>query len=310
MTDTRGTPCRHYCGFVDDPSTYYEVFAPLEADSRPPIMMITGGVHSGACYHVTPDGRPGWADDFVRRGRRVVLVDWPGVGRSGFVQPADLSGQMIVDGLATVAAAIGEPVVVLTHSISGAFGWKLLEQHSDLVAALVGVAPAPPGNLGVELGRMVRDEGLRKTVEMASGEAVLELDKELTFPASFHRVKLVGSSKRFPEASIDAYFRSLQGISGRIVYERTNIDGVQLRVEDRSGFAGKRVLVVTGTDDIDHPRELDGRIVQWLGDGGAQAEHLYLGDIGISGNGHMMMLEDNSSQIAAVIDRWIDGSAG
>jgi pimeloyl-ACP methyl ester carboxylesterase len=302
------TPCRHRCGFTDEPSTYYEVFEPLGPNGHPPVLMVTGGVHSGACYHVTPDGRPGWADDFLRRGHTVVLADWPGVGRSGHLPPSELTGQTIVNGLAAVIDAVGGQAVVLTHSISGAFGWKLVEQHPSAVAALIGVAPASPGNLGAELGRLVRDEGHCKVVAMPSGETVLDLDRTLSFPPAFHRAKLVGSSTRFPLDAVDAYFRSLQGISGRIVFERTNIGGGQLRIEDESGFAGKRILVMTGTEDIDHPRELDGAVVDWLNAAGARAELCWLGDLGITGNGHMMMLEDNSSDIAVVLMDWLESA--
>ncbi|MBE1494122.1 pimeloyl-ACP methyl ester carboxylesterase [Amycolatopsis lexingtonensis] len=300
------TPCRHRCGFTDDPSTYYEVFEPLEPNGHPPVLMVTGGVHSGACYHVTPDGHPGWADDFLGRGHTVVLADWPGVGRSGHVPPGELTGQTIVDGLAAVIEEVGGRAVVLTHSIGGAFGWKLAEQHPDAVAAVIGVAPAPPGNLGAELGHLVRDEGSRKVVAMPSGETTLDLDGTLTFPPAFHRAKLVGSSTRFPRETLDAYFRSLQGISGRIVFERTNIGGAQLHIEDESALEGKHILVVTGTEDIDHPRELDGAVVEWLKKAGARAEQCWLGDRGITGNGHMTMLENNSTEIAGIMLDWLE----
>jgi hypothetical protein len=34
---------------------------------------------------------------------------------------------------------------------------------------------------------------------------------------------------------------------------------------------------------------------------GARAELVWLGDLGIEGNGHMLMLKDNSAEIAALI---------
>jgi pimeloyl-ACP methyl ester carboxylesterase len=35
----------------------------------------------------------------------------------------------------------------MTHSMSGPYGWKLLEQYGDHVAKIVAVAPGPPGNI-------------------------------------------------------------------------------------------------------------------------------------------------------------------
>jgi hypothetical protein len=62
---------------------------------------------------------------------------------------------------------------------------------------------------------------------------------------------------------------------------------------------------VTGTDDVDHPRDLDADIVDWLRHSGAKSEHLYLADRGIIGNGHMMMLEKNSREISNVLLNWL-----
>ena len=58
--------------------------------------------------------------------------------------------------------------------------------------------------------------------------------------------------------------------------------------------------------DFDHSREADGAIVFWLSANGANADFAFLGDQGIVGNGHMMMLERNSDEIARVILDWLD----
>lgn len=289
-------------GFIAKPSTYFEVFEPQRrAPGRPPVVMVAGGVHSGACYAVTPDGRPGWAHSFLQAGYRVVLVDWPGVGRSGFVPPGELCGELIVEGLGGVIREMEEPVVLMVHSMAGAFGWKLMELFPDAIAAVVALAPAPPGNMDIRLGELVDGDTRTKHVRMTSGLATFILDQTVVLDRAFQRRKLVGASVRFPMPSFEAYYASLQGISGRLVYERTNIDDAQLRVDDFRGFLDKPVLLVTGTADMDHPRRLDASIVDWLNDHGARARHLYLGDEGVEGNGHMMMLEDNCDEVARII---------
>ena len=291
--------------FISKPSTYFEVLSPKSWNGEPHVLMITGGVHSAACYLVTPDGRPGWAHAFLRNGYKVVLVDWPGVGRSGHVAPQDLSGEMIVTGIGQVLQEIGSPSIVMTHSISGAFGWKLVELQGALIEKLIAVAPAPPGNMGIRLGKLLRGDSRVKTVEMASGVVELHLDRVLYIDKEFQRRKLVGASQRFPTKDYDAYYRSLLGVSGRVVYERSNIDNAQLHISDFSAFQGKPIAVVTGTADIDHPKALDAEIVDWLKANGAGAQHIYLGDLGIEGNGHMVMLEENSDEVASQLIQWI-----
>ena len=39
---------------------------------------------------------------------------------------------------------------------------------------------------------------------------------------------------------------------------------------------------------------------------GAKADFCFLADRGIVGNGHMLMLEDNSDEIAGIILDWLD----
>jgi hypothetical protein len=60
---------------------------------------------------------------------------------------------------------------------------------------------------------------------------------------------------------------------------------LQLRVVDFSKFRGKPVLVLTGTNDLGHARAVDEPIADWLNANGAKADFIYLGDLGITGNG-------------------------
>ena len=165
----------HATGIIGEPvPVYYESFAP--ETPRATVLMIHGGAHSGACYQRTGDDRPGWAYRFAERGYRAVVPDWPGSGRSGHVPLDRLDGVTVVEGLGALARslappAVGTPLVLLTHSMSGAYGWR----------------------------------------------------------------------------------------------------------------AGKRVLIVTGTADLDHAKEIDGAIATWLNGHGAKAEFCFLADRGIVG---------------------------
>jgi pimeloyl-ACP methyl ester carboxylesterase len=105
--------------FTTAPATYYEVLEPAGGATKPTLVLLHGGAHTGACYLVTPDGRPGWAYDFVRHGFRVVVPDWPGRGRSGYVPDEELSGEVVCAGLGRVLDAQPDPVALITHSMSG-----------------------------------------------------------------------------------------------------------------------------------------------------------------------------------------------
>jgi pimeloyl-ACP methyl ester carboxylesterase len=109
-----------------------------------------------------------------------------------------------------------------------------------------------------------------------------------------------------PRDQIAGYGASLLAIPPRLWLERMNVHGSQLRVSDPQRLAGKRVFVITGSEDLDHTRATDGAIVTWLNANGARADFCFLADRGIVGNGHMLMLEDNSDTIADIILEWLE----
>jgi len=63
--------------------------------------------------------------------------------------------------------------------------------------------------------------------------------------------------------------------------------------------------VFTGEFDTDHPKDIDGEIAEWLRDSGAAVDFWWLPDHGIGGNGHMLMMEENSDELADLIIDWV-----
>lgn len=290
-------------GLIERPPTYFEVLEPAGGATKPPVVMICGGAHTGACYLATADGRPGWAHAFAQAGHTVVLPDWPGVGRSGYIAPDTITGDMVVDGLGQVIASIGRPAIVMTHSMSGAYGWKLIEKYGSHIDRLIGVAPGGPGNIQA-VSKIVSENGDTVVVK-SSVTLAINLKQPVISDRNFVEVKLVGKSTQFPRQFIDRYASSLVPIPPHLLYERRNIRGSQLKIDDFANYRDRRILVVTGTADADHPRVLDESIVTFLNKNGAKAEYIFLGDRGIVGNGHMMMMEKNSGEIAELLLSWL-----
>jgi len=303
---TSATPLRQTAGLTTGKlAVYYDLLEPASGPTRPTVVMLHGGAHTGACYLRTVDGRPGWAHVFAARGHRVVTPDWPGIGRSGYVAPGEHSGETVVQGLGALLATLPAPLVLVTHSMSGAYGWRLLELHKERIARVVGVAPSPPGNILPEPEIIGETDS---AVELQAGPMRFRLDKRAPFMVdrAFVEKKVVGDGCFFPRQLVEAYAASLQPIPARLILERQNFAQRQLRVTAPQSLAGKRILVLTGTNDIDHSRAVDGATAQWLNSAGAKADFIYLGDRGIIGNGHMLMLEENSDDIAAIILDWLE----
>jgi len=64
------------------------------------------------------------------------------------------------------------------------------------------------------------------------------------------------------------------------------------------------ILVLTAEASYHAP--YDHCTVKYLRQAGVEPAFVRLGELGIRGNSHVMMLESNSRDIAAVIARWLD----
>ena len=216
-----------------------------------------------------------------------------------------LDGALVCAALAKVLADVGEPAILLTHSMGGAFGWKLLETNGADILKLVAVAPAPPGNIQPAATVLARGEDYID-VRQPAGTMRLHLRSPVFLEDGYANVKLIGNGTQFPDGQRAGFLAALQPVAPLLVIERTNVDGRQLRVTDFTSFTAKPILLLVSTDDIDHTEATDRPIVDWLNANGAAATFIALGARCITGNGHMMMLERNSNAIAAVIADWID----
>lgn len=302
-TETAANGWRHRCLYSGTQThpVYADLLIPERTDDRKlPLILIHGAFHTGAAYLTTPDGRPGWAPWFVRTGRRVYVVDWPGHGRS----PAGpdfhrLSGVDIVESLAVLIREIG-PCLLLAHSAGGPIAWQLAEQLPEHVKGIVGIAPGGPANIQPALPSDP-DAIAALRFDQAAGCPIYS-DPDLTAYVDIDFIRNYwANTPRFPVGALNDYARSIVGESPRILNERFRIGGAGLTLDDPGVVARRPILIVTGELDPRHPRDVDEKVARYL-----NADFQYLPDMGFTGNGHMLMLDDNSDDIASVIDTWLD----
>jgi pimeloyl-ACP methyl ester carboxylesterase len=285
-----------------DPACYLRSINPHRWNGRTAVL-VHGAWHSGSHYLETFDRRPGWAYDFAMAGYRVLVPDYPGTGRSPAVEEPDLiTAEYICQGLGAVIDSVAGPVDLLVHSMSGPYGWRLLETHSRKIENLVAVAPGLPAEMA-EAPESWEDLGDSIRTVRAEGEFTFPKRGWMTGSRSFIVDHCIGASTRMPPVDPEVYAASLFPLWGGLSAEvlRTTLAGTQ----SDARLIG-RVLVIIGTHDAGHPKAQGDRLTAWLRQHGAQADFTYLGDLGIHGNGHMLMLEDNSSEIAGVILSWLN----
>jgi pimeloyl-ACP methyl ester carboxylesterase len=320
---------------------YVEVRVPARQTRPYPIVMVHGGTMSGVNFTGTPDGREGWAQYFVRQGYAVYVVDQPGRGRSGYLPatygPArnvestnsrarfvaqeksklwpqaalhtqwpgsgesdDPAAQQVMasqlpaiesfekqqflnrDALIALFERIG-PGILMVHSQAGAFAWPVADARPNLIKAILAIEPNGPPAHGVEFVGAPSwfKEG---PVSLAYGITSVPLSY---MPA----VK---------SASELAFVRDEKADDpGKIVCWKQKTPARQL-----PNLQKMPILVLTAEASYHAP--YDHCTVRYLEQAGVKPTAIRLVDSGIRGNSHVMMLEKNNKEIAAVIANWLE----
>jgi pimeloyl-ACP methyl ester carboxylesterase len=320
---------------------YAEFQIPAQQTHRYPIVMIHGGGQSGTNFTQTPDGREGWAQFFLRHGYAVYVVDQPGRGKAAYqselygplVKPdvknieqrftaaekfnlwpqahlhtqwpgTGLAGDSVFDqfyasqlpGIADFALVqslnrdaivallekIG-PAILLTHSQSGPFGWLVADARPDLVKAILAVEPNGPPFYDLQLvgapdwfhyGKKIRPWGptavpLHYSPPTADAEELAIVQQEQSDAPEFARCWMQKEPAR----------------------QLPNLQKMP-------------ILLLTSESSF---RAVDDHCTgKYLNQAGVHPTWTKLADIGIHGNGHMMMLEKNNMAVAEVMSRWLE----
>jgi pimeloyl-ACP methyl ester carboxylesterase len=320
---------------------YVEVMVPKEIKSPYPVVFFHGAGQTGVDWLQTPDGRPGWAYDFLDAGYVVYMEDYPGRGRSQYVPDHDgplnirnapnleeiftasaavslekdifpqaplhtqwpgsgrigdkifddfnktqvqfMSGQDAPTVIANIALLdmINTPVILLTHSQGGAFGWPVAQARPDLVKAIITVEPAAPPIRGVDTTNVaVLDRG---GLQYGISNYPIAYEPAISDPGELDVI--------------------LQEIA-----EGPDLVPCYQQVEPARQLANLgEIPVLFLNGEGSYHRIFDHCLANWLNQAGVETEYVRLEEVGITGNGHMMMLEKNSKEISSFMLSWIEG---
>ena len=324
---------------------YVQQFSPAKVTHRWPVVMIHGTAQTGNNFLGTPDGRQGWTNDFLAKGFNVYIVDqvgrarsgaapesygpymrfsvrdleeiftgqenfklfpqaslhtqWPGgpgvAGNPSFDQFYALQVESIANGVKTeelndpaIVALLEKigPAILLTHSQSGVFGWKVADMRPDLVKGIVAVEPNGPPfyDLTFRGGADWYKDSEKPARAWGITRIPLSFDPPASEPSQLGMVR-----EAVPD--IPNHVRCwLQGSPAR---QLPRLKGIP-------------IAIVTG--EASFRATLDHCTSKFLTQAGVKNTHIRLENENVHGNGHMMMLEKNSSQVAQVLIRWIDGN--
>jgi pimeloyl-ACP methyl ester carboxylesterase len=314
---------------------YVEVLAPKDVRRPYPLVLIHGAAQTATNWMGTPDGRKGWAEFFVEQGYVVYMVDQPMRGRSA-VHPSDGATRMFTatqeefqftapeltgtwpqakkhtqwpgDGAnkgrhgdpvfdafyatqvetitsneetqlrnqAAGAALLDKigPAIVLTHSQSGPFGWLIADARPALVKGIVAIEPSGPPFENTIIGT-------------GKGRAWGVADVPLTYDPPVKDSAELAVVRDEKADDPDLFVCWMQKAPARQLVNLKNIPAVVVAAE------------------ASYHSVYDHCTVKYLNQAGMNVEYVRLGDKGIHGNGHMVMIEKNNFDIARLLDEWM-----
>src|ERR1700752_3964408 len=265
---------------------YVQYFLPKVRKGSVPLLMWHGGGLTGVTYESTPDGRDGWLNYFVRKGWDVYNSDAVERGRSGFA-----SSDVWPD--APIFLTYQDPFERFRIG-EGEGSWN-----------------ADPTKRRLLPGSAFPAEAYENYMKQA-------VPRWLSTDAAILRGYLALIDKVCPCVLV---LHSQGGNFGFLAAEQRP-DKIKAIVAVESATAGKvanapklkdiPVLMMFGDYVDQHPRwaafkKIDTEYGNAIKAAGGTVDWINLPDIGIKGNGHMMMQDKNNMAIAAVIQKWLVG---
>jgi pimeloyl-ACP methyl ester carboxylesterase len=258
---------------------------------------VHGGGGQALDMLTTPDGRPGWSTIFLRDGFSVHTVDRPGLGRSPFHPDVngDYGPPAAYEGF--VASFAGpsapglpphtqwpgsgdraDPALATFLAWQEPFVTDAVRAHEDMRAGAVGL-----------LDRI--GPSVLLTHSFGGGFGWLALSERPSLVKALVAVEPAGP----PYVNHPAL--------GSFTYGLTPVPVGFGPGADQPKLGGVPVAVVSAECSGFEPACR--ATAEYLRSCGAVVDEIRLGDLGIHGNGHAMMLEKNNAEVAAVITDWI-----
>jgi pimeloyl-ACP methyl ester carboxylesterase len=327
-----------------DGAMYVEVWVPKDIRHPYPLVFVTGGGGQGPYSLIqTPDGRPGWAYDFVNQGYTVYMMDYPGTGRSAYVPGVDgtvtppRSGPLMEEvwsggrpsatpqsswpqarkytqwpSDAPNKGKMGDPVFdyfakTELQSVSNPNNAQIISDTVVQLLDLIGQPVVLMVNSGVASSGWVIADARPKLVK-----AILAAEP-VAPPVENAERGSTGPGRLWGVTSLPIHYDPpIKEPSELRPVREEKSDGPDLipcwiqqePAHKLLNLQGIPVLEVSG--EASYHRPYSHCVAKWLNQAGVKATYVRLEDVGLPGNGHQMMSEKNSAGISKFFMSWLD----
>ena len=305
------------------------------------VIMIHGQYQNGSNFLGTPDDRPGWAEYFLSHGFAVYIVDQVARARSPWDAAVDGPlASATVDTLERQFTAIERfnlwPQARLHTQWpgSGTVGDPIFDQFMAETLPMIGdarIREAVNRDATIALLDKIGPAILMPHSQSAApvwlvADARPQLVKALLMveagTSSFYEVKLVGAPDWFKDGELAkpfgityspiTYAPPVKGIEDFALVRQDKPDAPDLArcwqqkepVHKLTNLKAIPTLQMSAEASFGAPTAHCN--AAFLKQAGVPVDFIRLADIGIRGNGHFLMLEQNNLEIAAVIADWLD----
>jgi len=321
--------------------SYVEYFIPAERTHPYPIVFIEGCCPSGAGYMSTPDGRDGWGQFFLSKGYAVYIMDQVGRGRSPYIAsvyggakprtPHEIEKEFVAVEKYNMfpqaklhtqwpgPGTVGDPVFdqFMAAMFPNQSGGTLRETiNRDVIVALLDkigpaiLAPHSQSGSPVWLAADARPQLVKGLLMVEAGSS------------SFYDIKLVGAPNWYEDGELGkpfgvtrapiTYDPPVKGVEDFTLVRQDKPDAPDLArcweqkepLHKLVNFKNIPTLQMSAEASFGAPMAHCN--YKFLKSAGVPVDFIKLGDIGIHGNGHFVMLEKNNLEIAAVIADWME----
>jgi pimeloyl-ACP methyl ester carboxylesterase len=209
----------------------------------------------------------------------------------------DSQSRMNIDALAALLDRVG-PSIVLVHSQSGQYGWPLAQARPALVKAIVGAEPSGPPVHDVVVPGEARFGMVFENATAIAGTQMFRDDPRLK-RFGLTDTPLVYTPALTPESPLEFVQQEKAEAPDLVKCWRQKEPARKLVM-----IGDRPILYLAAEASFYAP--YGHCTVGYLRQAGVDVSFVKLADIGLRGNGHMMMMEKNSDAIAQVIVEWLD----